>query len=205
MNGLAVAMIVTGLGVAAFGAHSLWAPDASRTIPRITASLRLAAESMSGRLSRGGKRARRVREFDDAVVDWMDAMYVAASSGLNLPDALERTARTAEEPLGPVLRRCLARYAAGASLLGVLGEELQAQGDTSGEVAWLLADSVRDGLPLASALAELRGHVLRRRRAEIGARLKTLGIRITLVTVFFLFPPAFVLIVLPNILTFIGV
>ncbi len=151
------------------------------------------------------RRGRRREEdaFDRDVIEWMDMLYVAASCGLNLPDAVAQTAPMAGSRLHPVLAHSLARHAVGDSLLEGLARDLEAGGGESGEVAWLLVDSVRDGLPLASALAELRGHMVRRRRSEVGAHLRTLGLRITLVTVFLLFPPAFVLIVLPNLLTFL--
>ena len=151
----------------------------------------------------GARRSRRRRAFDDQVVDWMDMLYVAASCGLNLPEAIQRTLPSTEGELSEVLRSCLSRYRTGDSLLETLVDKMEGVGETAGEVAALLGDSMRDGLPLASALAELREHLLRQRRARVGARLKTLGLRITLITVFFLFPPAFVLIVLPNVLTFI--
>ncbi len=194
--------ISAGLGLVAAAALLRWGATLGTRWQRLREEL----AHRTGRLRTpvdGARARRRRRAFDDQVVDWMDMLYVAASCGLNLPEAIERTRPAAGDQLAAALNSCLSRYRTGDSLLEALVGEMEAAGETAGEVAWLLADSMREGLPLASALAELREHLLRQRRARVGAHLKTLGLRITLVTVFFLFPPAFVLIVLPNVLTFI--
>ncbi|MFO7941153.1 MAG: type II secretion system F family protein [Bacillota bacterium] len=201
MNGYGILLAIPA-GIAAFAAGCLWNDAlATRVVNSAAAHLETPVRRVRGILRREKKER---RDLDRQVLDWMDMLYVAACCGLNLHDAVSRTAPMVDEELAGVLRRGLSRYAAGDSLLDVLAEELAEAGEVAGEVAWLLRDSVRDGLPLASALSDLRGHLMRKRRADIGAHLRTLGLRITLVTVFLLFPPAFVLIVLPNVLAFVS-
>ncbi len=201
MSGDAIVFAIS-LGIAVFALGCLWnETSAERLLKRAPSSRDGFGRWLWGMLRR---ERRERRDFDRAVLDWMDMLYVAVCCGLNLHDAISRTTPMVKGKLETVLRRCLSRYAAGDSLLDGLVQELGEGGEVAGEVVWLLRDSVRDGLPLASALSDLRGHLMRRRRTEIGAHLRTLGLRITLVTVFLLFPPAFVLIVLPNVLAFIS-
>ncbi len=145
-----------------------------------------------------------VKEFEAAVRKWVDLLYVAASCGMTLSQAVRATYEHTQTPLTGALREALDRTDAGGSLLQELDAALQKAGTESLEVIHLLTDSTRQGLPLAPALLNLRRELLSRERHRLRASLKTLGLRVTLGTVFFLFPPAFVVIVLPNILAFLG-
>ncbi len=147
----------------------------------------------------------RRRQFDLAVTAWVDLLYVAAASGMNLRMAVGQTARLTEEPLRVLLGEVEARAAAGGTFLDLLEDGLEESGGAAAvQVGHLLSDSSRRGLPLGPALTGLRGDLLTRERHRVMAQVKTLGLKITLGTVLFLFPPAFVVVLLPSVLTFLS-
>lgn len=151
-----------------------------------------------------GARLRR-RQFDRAVTAWVDLLYVASASGMSLRMAVEQTAGLTEEPLNALLEEVEARAAAGGTFLDLLEDGLEERGGgAAAQVAHLLSDSSRRGLPLGPALTGLRGDLLTRERHRVLAQVKTLGLKITLGTVLFLFPPAFVVVLLPSVLTFLS-
>ena len=151
-----------------------------------------------------GARLRR-RQLDRAVTAWVDLLYVASASGMSLRMAVEQTAALAEEPLSDLLEDVEARSAAGGNFLDLLEDGLEERGGgAAAQVAHLLSDSSRRGLPLGPALTGLRADLLTRERHRVLAQVKTLGLKITLGTVLFLFPPAFVVVLLPSVLTFLS-
>ncbi len=149
------------------------------------------------------KLQQRRRELDRSVTAWVDLMYVAAASGAGLRDAVHRTSRMTEEPLRDVLLDAQSRAGVGGSLVDLVVAGLEKEGgEACRQVAHLLSDASRRGSPLSSILSGLMSDLQERERHMIRARLKTLGLKITLGTVFLLLPPAFVVVLLPSLLTF---
>ena len=149
------------------------------------------------------RQAERRREFDQAVLDWIDLLHMAAAAGMNLSDSLRVTAPLTREPLREVLIHIQVRVEAGFSLLELIRSEMEERGEqVSAQVAHLLSDSSRRGLPLRSALLTLRNEMIHRKRHLARSRLKTMSLKITIGTILFLFPPVFVVIVLPSLLAF---
>ncbi len=108
-----------------------------------------------------------------------------------------------EEPLRDVLLDAQSRAGVGGSLVDLVVAGLEKEGgEACRQVAHLLSDASRRGSPLSSILSGLMSDLQERERHMIRARLKTLGLKITLGTVFLLLPPAFVVVLLPSLLTF---
>ncbi len=149
--------------------------------------------------------AERRRRFDRAVLDWVDLLQMAAAAGMNLQAAVSYTTPLADSPLREALVDVQRQSRAGDALAPRLHETLDAGGQqAAAQVAHLLSDSARRGLPLRSALANLKGDMLQRRRHLARRKLKTIGLKIAVGTVFFLFPPAFVVVIMPSLLAFFG-
>lgn len=208
MSNLITALLAAALGLAVAAGVSLGAGALRGFVPR-PVMLRL---SRTGRPRRpflplrwwaNRKLTERRRELDRAVTAWVDMMYVAAASGAGLHDAVRRTSRMADEPLRDMLLEAGSREGVGGSLVDLVVTGLEEEGgEACRQVAHLLSDASRRGSPLSSVLSALMSDLQERERHMMRARLKTLGLKITLGTVFLLLPPAFVVVLLPSLLAF---
>ncbi len=151
------------------------------------------------------RRKKRKEALDRAVVGWVDLLYVAASSGMNLHQAMQRTGNLTEPALNDLLDSVRSTPHDGKSFVEVLLLSLEREGGTAcRQVAHLLRDCMQQGLPVKRALLQLQNDLTAQRRHNTKVRVRTLSLRLVVGTVFFLFPPAFVIIIFPNVLTFLG-
>ncbi len=149
--------------------------------------------------------AARRQRFDRAVLDWVDLLQMAAAAGMTLQSAASYTAPLADSPLREALVQVVRNSRAGGSAVARLHETLdEGGGQAAAQVAHLLSDSARRGLPLRAALTGLKADMLQQRRHLARRRLKTVGLKIAVGTVLFLFPAAFVVVIMPSLLTFFG-
>jgi len=141
--------------------------------------------------------------FDRAIFDWIDLLQMGAAAGMNLQQAISYTGPLTAQPLRQTLEDIEARSRAGEALIDLLRERFESEGgQAAASVVHLLSDSARRGLPLNSALLTLKGEMFQRRRHMVRSQLKGVGFKIAVGTVLFLFPPTFVLVIVPNLMTF---
>ncbi len=157
------------------------------------------------RWMRSRKEERVRQDLDRGVVRWVDLIYVGVAGGMNMHKAINSTVRLADSPIRQLLRAAKSQARAGESFVDVMLGSLETQGGSAcRQVAHLLRDCIRRGLPAQAALADLQDDLIAKQRHEMRVRVRTLGLRLAVGTVVFLFPPVFVIIVLPNVLAFVG-
>jgi len=144
-------------------------------------------------------------DLDREALSWLDLVLLGSEAGMTLPQIVDHS----EGRTGPAFARVirLARERLGAGLTTVTGLEnalFEHGGPLCRQIGRLLVEGSRQGLSLEQSVRYLREDALRRRRQRMEGRINTMGLRLTLGTIFLLFPPVFVLTVLPNILTFIS-
>jgi tight adherence protein C len=135
----------------------------------------------------------------------MDLMAACAEAGLGLPASLARVAERAAGPLGEELRQTAREVRSGRPV----DDALQAAARRLGilqvtRMAGALIRANSLGLPVGKVLREQASLARLERRQAFERALAGLPIKLTLCTVVFIFPVIFVLVILPNLLLFMG-
>ncbi len=133
----------------------------------------------------------------------LDLMVVCTDAGLNLPQALAVTAGRTPGPLGAELRRCLQQTEAGTPMAEALRLMAARSGLPDLEAltnAVVRADNL--GTPITQLCRDQAQQARWRKRNRIEARIATVPLKLTLVTVFFFLPVLLVLTVVPNLISF---
>ncbi|HCC32973.1 MAG TPA: hypothetical protein DEQ28_03600 [Clostridiales bacterium] len=147
----------------------------------------------------------RVRAVLRDLAPVMDLMAAYAEAGLGLSASVARVAGRTAGPLGEELRQTAREIRSGRPV----ADALQAAARRLGVLqvsrmagALIRADSL--GVPVAGVLREQASLARRERRQAFERALAGLPIKLTLCTVMFIFPVLFVLVILPNVLLFMG-
>lgn len=172
LAGLAVAVLVGGLTGVAAGAVVVVA--VLRVVPRLE--------------PRAVRRRRRLLEAQ--APDLLDLLAACLASGATVPAALAATAEGVGEPALGVLARAGAAYRLGAPPEGVAAEFEREPALVP--LAAALRRTADTGAPLAAALPGLAEDLRVRRRAQVEAAARTVGVRLT-APLALTFLPAFVL------------
>lgn len=144
---------------------------------------------------------RRTGEIDRGLSDAIDLIVTNVESGVGLQAALINVSQKYRGPIGVEFTRTIREIALGRSSQ----EALEAMGRRSGsrEMALLaraVAQAERNGIPIARVLRAQADELRERRRQHARERANTFPIRITLLTVMFIFPSLFMLILGPVVL-----
>ncbi|HSW10516.1 MAG TPA: type II secretion system F family protein [Bacillota bacterium] len=135
----------------------------------------------------------------------MDLMAACAEAGLGLSASIARVAERTAGPLGEELRQTAREIRSGrpvADALQAAARRLGVQQVSRMAGALIRADSL--GVPVARVLREQASLARREQRQAFELALAGLPIKLTLCTVVFIFPVLFVLVILPNVLLFMG-
>jgi tight adherence protein C len=148
-----------------------------------------------------GRARRRTKEIDRGLSDAMDLIVTNVESGVGLQAALINVSQKYSGPIGFEFTRTIREIALGRSSQ----EALDAMGRRSGsrEMALLaraVAQAERNGIPIARVLRAQADELRERRRQNARERANTFPLRITLLTVMFIFPSLFMLILGPVVL-----
>lgn len=142
--------------------------------------------------------ARRTFEIDRALSDAMDLIVTNVESGVGLQAAMINVAQKYPAPLGPEFSRTIREISLGRSAQEAL--DAMARRSGSRELALFaraIAQAERNGLPVARVLRGQAEELRERRRQLARERANTFPLRITLLTVVFIFPTLFLLILGP--------
>lgn len=171
--------------------------------------LRAAWQRLAGpivHLRRGGRSGKEYRdETARAVPFLLDLLVVAIDGGLNLFQAIDAVAE--HLPAGPLrdaVIRARHEMRLGRPVLDALEE--MAQSTPVDEVRSLvrtLRIGHTLGTPVAATLRQSAHIIRQRRRQRLDEQLGVLPLKMTLCALFLFFPPLFVLLLLPNVLSFI--
>ncbi len=134
-----------------------------------------------------------------------DLMAACAEAGLGLSASIARVAERTGGPLGEELRQTAREIRSGrpvADALQAAGHRLDIIQVKRMVGALVRADSL--GVPVARVLREQASQVRLERRQAFERAVAALPIKLTLCTVVFIFPVLFVLVILPNVLLFMG-
>ena len=135
----------------------------------------------------------------------MDLMAACVEAGLGLSASIARVAERAAGPLGEELRHTAREIRSGRPVTDALQAAARRLGipRISRVVGALVrADSL--GVPVARVLREQASLARLERRQAFERALAGLPVKLTLCTVVFIFPVLFVLVILPNVLLFMG-
>lgn len=147
----------------------------------------------------GRRRARIAREFPEFV----DLLVIAAGGGAALADALRLAAADDRTALAGELRRALRESAAGAPLASALRQTARHVG-LPGLSAFIgsLCEAESLGVPLADTLGTQAESARTAYRQLLEGRVNQLPLQMTICALVFLFPMAFIVVALPNIIAF---
>lgn len=147
---------------------------------------------------------RRQAALRAALPAFLERFVLAAAAGLGVRQCLRLATRQAAGELGAVTGRMMRRLDVGADLREALAPELP--GLEPGPVRLVLGALVR-GETLGVALidlAEEQARFVRQLSAyEVERRVDALPLKLTLCGIVFLFPPVFVVVLVPNLLAFL--
>jgi tight adherence protein C len=135
----------------------------------------------------------------------MDLMAACAEAGLGLSASIARVAERAGGPLGEELRQTAREIRSGRPVVDAL-QAACSRLDIA-QVRRMLGALVRAdslGVPVAKVLREQASRARLEQRQAFERAVGALPIKLTLCTVVFIFPVLFVLVILPNVLLFMG-
>ena len=146
--------------------------------------------------------ARRQQLLQRALPGLLERLALASEAGLNLRQSLRVAAERSHGPLGELMQRVLARLDLGLGLAASLKPELA--GIAPGPLRLVLL-AIAKGERLGASLKELSQEqaALARRLAfyELQRAVEALPLKLTLCGLCFLFPPLFVVLLVPTLLT----
>lgn len=149
---------------------------------------------------------KRVDVIERSLSDAMDLIVTNVEAGVGLQAALINVSEKLDGPLTDELSRAIREISLGRPRDEVL--EAMARRTGSREMALFaraIAQAERNGVPIARVLRAQSGELRERRRQAARERANTFPLRITLLTVIFIFPTLFLLILGPvalNVLDF---
>lgn len=145
----------------------------------------------------------RQRQLEDDLPVFIDRLALGADAGLNVRQAFRMAAQRARGPLGELLRRTLDRMELGASLSDAFKPELD--GVAPGPVKLVLMSLVQAeqlGTPLVDIAREQASFTRQMSFHRMQQMLDALPLKLTLCGVIFLFPPVFIVLLVPNLINF---
>lgn len=145
------------------------------------------------------RRARIIREFPEVV----DLLAVAAAGGSSLAGALRSVTEGASGPLSQEMRLAVREAAAGTPLHAALRQMAKRIGlPAVSAFVGSLCEAEGLGVPLADSLSIQSEAARTAYRQQVEGRLNQLPLQMTICALIFLFPTAFIIVALPNIITF---
>ena len=148
-------------------------------------------------------RARRRGEVARELPETLDLLVICADAGLGLPQAVRTVAMVVPGVVGQELRRAVREMDAGlAAARAMRAMSGRCDLHALSALAAALAQGERLGAPVAETLRRQAVAARAARRQELEKRIDTLPTRLTLVAIFMLLPPLFVVAVLPSVLSF---
>lgn len=145
------------------------------------------------------RRTRIVREFPELV----DLLAVAAAGGMSLAGALRAVSADGAGPLSQEVRLAVRETGAGTPLHAALRNLARRVGVPAvSAFVGSLCEAESLGAPLADSLAMQSESARTAYRQQLEARLSQLPLQMTICALVFLFPTAFIVVALPNIIAF---
>lgn len=141
---------------------------------------------------------RRIEVIERSLSDAMDLVVTNVEAGVGLQAALINVATKSHGPLSDELTRAIREISVGRSRDEALDSMAKRTG--SREVALFaraVAQAERNGVPIARVLRAQASELRERRRQSARERANTFPLRITLLTVMFIFPTLFLLLLGP--------
>lgn len=137
--------------------------------------------------------------------DFIDILAVCADSGLNIETAIQTATPTIKGPLKEEMSLVIDLMSAGKSSIDALRSLINVC-DTPQMISFVssIAQARELGTPISEILYDQSNVARQIMKQSIEAKVGTIPTRVSLYTVIFLFPPIFVLLVLPSLLTFIS-
>lgn len=216
-GGGAVALLILGVGLTASRTRSMRLMDLIGPPPN--------GSRASGNLVAGGNRLA-VKGFRVIVGDlcrrlpvvgWgkareaedlpflLDLMVIASDSGMNMFQVIEVAGAYVRGPLSESLRKAREEFRLGRPVVETLEGVALAIGHMEARnLARTLRLSLALGTPIAESLRQSAGVIRQRRRQAVEQRLNTLSLKLSVCAITLLFPPWLVLVLLPNVLSFMG-
>ena len=136
---------------------------------------------------------------------FLEAMVVALTAGLELPDALHVASQMVEDPLHTEMQRVLLDVKTGKPVYRCLGG-LSARLGLAGvsRFHFVLSQAELLGTPLAETCTLLAEESYREMAQDMEYRLNTLPVKLAVVTSLLLLPPVVLVTVGPGVLAFLG-
>lgn len=155
--------------------------------------------------ARPGAAARDRRAVAREVPFLLDLLVLGADGGLNLHQALEAAGDLVDGPLREALGEVRRRTRTGLPLARAL-EGLAERWNVEEVRTFvrILRIGQALGTPVGEALRQASAFLRERQRLETQRRLAAVPLQITLCTLFFFLPPVFVILLVPNLLNFVG-
>lgn len=152
----------------------------------------------------GGKRSWRRHKILGELPGMAELLVICAEAGLNLSRSLEVVARGRSGPLADEFRDVIADMAVGKRLpLALKAMEERVELPQVKAFCAALSQAERLGTPVGSVFRQQASVARAQFKHQLEARMATLPLKITICTVVFLFPTIFVVVLLPNILSFV--
>lgn len=145
------------------------------------------------------RRAEIIREFPEVV----DLLAVAAAGGSSLVGALRSVTEGASGPLSQEIRTAVREAAAGTPLHVTLRQMAKRIGlPAVSAFVGSVCEAEGLGVPLADSLTIQAEAARTAYQQQVESRLNQLPLQMTICALIFLFPTAFIIVALPNIITF---
>lgn len=155
--------------------------------------------------TRPGAAARARRAVAREVPFLLDLLVLGADGGLNLHQALEAASDLVDGPLREALAELRRQTRTGLPLARAL-EGLAERWNVEEVRTFVRVLRIGQalGTPVGEALRQASAFLRERQRLETQRRLAAVPLQITLCTLFFFLPPVFVILLVPNLLNFMG-
>ena len=134
----------------------------------------------------------------------MEFMVLAAKSGMNLSQCIESVANAAGNPYEKLMDSIVQEGKKGVPLRQSLQNwENREKIPEAKRLAHNLSTALSLGTPITHVLERQTGLLRRSNRSRVEKQINALPLQLTLCTMFFLFPPVFVVVLIPSIINFL--
>lgn len=147
---------------------------------------------------------RRQRQLEHDLPSFIDRFALGAQAGLNIRQAFQLATQRSQGPLSQLARRAVQRMELGATLAESLAPELR--GVAPGPVRLMLSSLIqaeRVGAPLVQMAGEQANFVRQLNYFRLQQAAEALPLKLTICGIVFLFPPVFVVLLIPTLINFL--